>query len=252
MKNKILTGKIIKISTTLAAVVMLGLTGCSNDDNEPIELVPYVAGTESPSSNGVAASDMQNINIEAMADYDSTGVVYYIGNPYEYNYQAPCRISFGQITSSVQDGTKTLTLPVTMQMQGSYDTDCIDYSDCLTPSFELADKYTGVIFPTRRALGSSGYAYSGSVVSEGNSINVTYTCDYSCEEGDWKSVGDDVFAKDIIINVTYQISMPESYDGLVLKVTPLAGYFEENAEQNTPTEYLTDVWPEGTRVFTLI
>lgn len=244
MKSRLYRALSIGMAITLIASLAVGCTGCSSN-----------AATNEVGTSG-AAGDVAYTSVETtcepLTNCSMDGVIYYQPNPEEYHEVANADIAFGEVTREDIDGTKVkLTLPVTITMKGKYTADCMDYSGCITPSFELADKYTSVIFPVNTGTGDGSYNYGGSIKSKDKSVDISYTCDYGVRFLGWNNNGDDTYTRDMVYTVTYTVIMPADYDGLAIKLTPSRQYTTGIASATGLTTYVQDDYPEGTRVFSI-
>lgn len=242
MRNRLYRILSIGMIITLAASLAVGCSGCTKQSAGDVE----VTGED----GGVAYESVETV-CEPIQNCTMDGVIYYQLNPEEYNETSAADIVFGEITKdSIDEGKVKLTLPVTITMKGKYTADCMDYSGCITPSLELADRYTSVIFPVNTGVGDGSYNYGGTIRSNNNkSVEVSYTCDYNVRFLGWNNNGDDTYTRDIVYNVVYTVIMPSDYDGLALKVAPNTQYKTGVSAASGVTTYVQDDYPEGTRVF---
>lgn len=112
----------------VAAMLLTGMVGCASNAGTTSTVADAIQ--EDNKSIETICEDLQSLSMD--------GVIYYQVNPVEYNEVSTANISFGQVTSIPdQDSKVKVTLPVTITMKGKYTNDCIDYSGCITPSFEL-------------------------------------------------------------------------------------------------------------------
>ena len=241
-----------KLILMLALATTITLCACGQNDTAEMSQINVVDPTlieEEVTDTTVV--DLSEVVPEMLTNYEADGVIYYNGNPWDYNKVSPCNIVFGTVTSSMSGDNKVITVPIVLQMTGEYTDSCIDYSCCITPSFELCDINSGVIMPAQRGKGNSGYAYGGSIVNGDQTIAINYSCDYTCTKGGWESVGDGTFTRNITFNITYTIQVPQSYSGLVLKVTPVDSYSVGQEAASGESHFITDEYPAGTRVFSI-
>lgn len=230
-----------KNSVGISLIVILAATmiGCSGSTESAIS-----------DDNGNANGGSIETICEGLQSCSMDGVIYYQINPEEYNEVASANIAFGAVTSIPdQDNKVNVTLPVTITMKGKYTADCIDYSGCITPAFELFDRYTSVVFPVNTGVGDGSYNFSGAIKSKDKSVDVSYTCDYSFDMLGWNEANDGSYERDILVNVTYSVTMPADYDGLAIKVTPVRNYNTGVSTATGAIVYVQDDYPEGTRVF---
>ncbi len=225
----------------MAAVLLAGFViGCGEKnvvDNTGTDVAPV-----DNKSIETICEDLQSCSMD--------GVIYYQVNPTQYNEVSTANVAFGQVVSAPeQDNKVKVTLPVTISMKGKYTSDCIDYSGCITPSFELFDRYTSVVFPVNTGVGDGNYNYSGAIKSKDKSVEVSYSCDYSFNLSAWNASSDDNFERDIAVDVVYTIVMPSDYDGLAIKVTPVRSYGTGVNAATGAIVYVQDDYPDGTRVF---
>ena len=236
--------RIIKMCFVIAAGCMV-MCGCSLDKADVASTEPSVsAGAVQTNGSSIetVCDELQNCNVD--------GVIYYQLNPENYNEISSAAISFGEVATEAIDSQRVkVTLPVSITMHGKYTEDCIDYSGCITPSFELFDRYTSVLFPVNTGVGDGSYNYGGSIISNNRTVDVSYTCDYDVKLLGWNANGDETFSRDIVYNVTYTVLMPADYDGLAIKVTPVTQYSTGISAPTGVTAYVQDDYPDGTRVF---
>ena len=230
----------------VAAMLLTGMVGCASNAGTTSTVADAIQ--EDSKSIETICEDLQSLSMD--------GVIYYQVNPVEYNEVSTANISFGQVTSIPdQDSKVKVTLPVTITMKGKYTNDCIDYSGCITPSFELFDRYTSVVFPVNTGVGDGNYNYSGAIKSRDKSVDVAYSCDYSFNLSGWNECSDSSLGasheRDIVVNVTYTITMPADYDGLAIKVTPVRNYGTGISTASGSIVYVQDDYPDGTRVFSV-
>lgn len=233
--------RIIKMGIIVAMSACV-LIGCGQESKEVT--TPAVDTTPVSASIETICDELQSCSMD--------GIIYYQLNPENYNEVAESNISFGQVTRENVDAENVkVTLPVSITMKGKYTSDCMDYSGCITPSFELFDRYTSVVFPVNTGVGNGSYNYSGAIKSRDKSVNVSYDCQYSIVFSEWNSLGNDTFDRDIIVSATYSVTMPSDYDGLAIKVTPVRQYSTGISEATGAITYVQDDYPEGTRVFSI-
>lgn len=245
MKRNIYRLLSIGMIITMAASLVVGCSGCSNNS------ASTATGTEEVNSSTApgAPASVETI-CGPISNCSMDGVIYYQLNPEEYNEVSSADICFDEVTTESIDGEKVkLTLPVSITMKGKYTADCLDYSGCITPSFELFDRYTSVIFPVNTGTGDGSYNYGGTIKSKDKSVDVSYTCDYSVRFLGWNNNGDNTYSRDIVYSVTYTVIMPADYDGLAIKVTPSRQYTTGISQATGITSYVQDDYPDGTRVF---
>lgn len=239
---------------TIFAASLLMATGCADNSNNEINVIDTSVSGPSTEVVDIGAQTPSEIVPEMLTSYSSTGVIYYNGNPWDYNKSASCNVVFGTVTSSNSGDNRVITIPIVLEMTGEYTSDCIDYSSCITPSFELCDSNTGIILPAQRGKGNSGYAYGGAIMNGDQTVNINYSCDYQSEKSDWvpSSTGQDgTYERKITFNIVYTVQVPQGYNGLALKVTPVDAYSPGLEASSGETHFITDEYPEGTRVFAI-
>ena len=80
-------------------------------------------------------------------------------------------------------------------------------------------------------------------------MSVSYGCDVTCDVSDYYVSDDGKNVCDIIFNVTYTVTVPTGYDGIIFKITPVTEYYEESETDSgelTSSECITDDYPDGT------
>lgn len=218
-------------------------------------------GNETPATQLVAEGEYTEIVEEdneivpetllfnEISDFESTGVIYYKGNPEKYNQSATCFVDFGEVESLTEATSKTYTLPVKLTMEALYSSDCVEYAGVITPSIEICDKNTEVIFTAEEVIEDSGYSCSGTIESNNKSVPVSLNCQCTYIEGNWQDNGNGGFVKSEEFDVLYKITVPSDYDGLAMKITPIEGYAEYLSMQEAGYQYISDYMPENTKIF---
>ena len=240
-----------------AAVLLLtfSLTACGGSRGDSVSGagVPFEAGdgadtdvTAFTGSNyeeayGLPVSDDENITCD--------GIVYYGVSPSEYNRVVTCEIKKGDVISVSSDGFTQMTIPITLTMEGEYTDECISYTSAVTPSIDIADRYTGLIIPTEDLSGDDGLSYSVSLPFNDGTIDISIACDVTDTVSEYRTLDDGRYVCDIIFNVTYTIMEPEGYDGLIFKIAPVREYIPETEKTDgdiSGSECILDDYPDGT------
>lgn len=244
--------KLVLVLTILA----LGIAGCGNSEAEISDSNIIDNPVTEYSEDGIEIIDFDSSKAPQEAEYEmlqnmtAYGVIYYKGNPTEYNKATECSIIFDEPVTTENGETKTIVLPVKLCMKAEYTEDCMDYSGCITPSLDLCDSESGVLMTGETVEGQDGYTISGTIVSDGNSIAVSAECNADCQEVNWVAEGSG-FVKDVVFTATYMVTVPADYDGLAIKVTPVYNYSEYEAMPDRIGTHAHDYMPEGVRLFKL-
>ena len=247
-KNKNIIGAVVLLLT-------FSLTACGGSRGDsvsgagmPLEAgddpgtdVTAFTGSNYEEAYGLSVSDDDNITCD--------GIVYYGVSPSEYNRQVSCEIKKGNVTNVSSDGINQLTIPLTLTMEGEYTSECISYTSAVTPSIDFADRYTGLIIPTEDLSGDDGLSYSVSLPFNDGTIDISIACDVADTVSEYRTLDDGRYVCDIIFNVTYTIMVPEGYDGLIFKITPVREYIPETEKTDgdiSGSECILDDYPDGT------
>ena len=240
-----------RIIALFICLALVNLAGCG----DAADITSISGDNTLPSNDGQApAADVTYVEANGLeilphGDAVLTGVVYYGADPENYNMQTACNITAGEVTSSSDGSIDVLQIPFTLTMTGEYTDDCIAYTSAITPSICLADKYTGLILPVKDSVGDEGFSYSASLGTADGNMDITYGCDVKCTTSDYYVSDDNKNVCDIIFEVTYTVTVPAGYDGLILKITPVTEYYEESdddAGELTSSECIADDYPDGT------
>jgi len=200
--------------------------------------------------NGNNYYEVAALEIQPYGDKESQGIVYYAQNPEEYSKSVTCSVSCGNVEISDSGSNEIITVPMTLIMQGEYTEDCVDYSCAITPSIEIADKYSGLVMPVRVLEGEDGYSYNGTMQHSGENISIVYSCVISSQVSEWTQTSDGRYVCDIIFEAIFTITVPGGYDGFVFKITPATEFFSDesvgSSGEISSNERIIDDYPEGT------
>lgn len=194
--------------------------------------------------------------VEPLTDFCSTGIIYYKDNPERYHQTADCFVTVNEVTIAEleEEQCQMITVSLGVAMEGIYTADGIDFSECITASFELCDYYTGRIFPARETSGDD--AYEGSVVLEYDDIrlDIVYSCEVSFGQEGWIWQEEGFYTKKLLFDVVYKIKVPKNYDGVLLAVVPVTKYTEESSDFDTEKSrnedsYISDEQYDGVKLF---
>ena len=247
--------KVKKTIIIIASAMLLSLCACGQNTGTVSANLPSASGDvqsdegNSQSFTGSNYADAYDLKINAYEDVSCDGIIYYGVSPEEYNKVTDCIVETGDVSSVSSDGITQLTIPLMLTMTGEYTDECISYTSAITPAIDLADRYTGLIIPTGELNGDDGFSYSVSVPYNDDTINISLACDVTDTMSEYRTADDGSYVCDIIFNVTYTIAMPDDYDGLIFKITPVREYVPETEDADgdiSGNECILDDYPDGT------
>lgn len=178
-------------------------------------------------------SYMEERNIEPMpleigACYMSEGVLFSFLNPEGTAKIAPCWITVNDLTSTIQDGKTQTHLELELIMQGEYGEDGINRKDCVTPIISLMDSYSGLVLPDKTLRRDAEYENLFLLPwnAKQQEIEMAYTCKAVLEEGSWVDGDSGRKQRSLTFRVSYEVTTPQEYDGLLWCIEPVVEYDE--------------------------
>lgn len=168
------------------------------------------------------------------------------------------KYSFGDITSkpSEQAGCIDIVVPFTINLPAVFYMDSrLSDGSCswnyTYASFGVGDFYTGIEVPARSSYDDETLEFSKDYEWNGNTYSICYSIntDIDAYKSDWEMVDEYMWCMnyEYTINRVYTITIPEGYDGLVLKIrrngrteVSLAGATEETKKISNTESYLLD------------
>lgn len=131
---------------------------------------------------------------------------------------------------------KALTIHLTTTMWEEYTRDGQKLWECMTPTLQLCDYYTGLIFPERDTKGTDSFEAQAHLEYEDKSYEVNYSCEVAYSQGDWEPDPEGGYQRPATFDIVYKIIAPKEYDGLMICVTPVTEYYPADAAELGDTE----------------
>lgn len=131
---------------------------------------------------------------------------------------------------------KNLKIRFTAVMWEEYTRDGRKLWECMTPTLQLCDYYTGLIFPERDTKGTDGFEAMAHLGYEDKEYEVNYSCEVAYSQGDWEVEPDGGYRRPVTFEIVYEVTAPKEYDGLMLCVTPVTEYEPADAAEVNDTE----------------
>ncbi len=143
------------------------------------------------------------------------------------------------------EGYQLVTLEVEVHLPVPLDESTMDAWSC-SWSNQLADRYTGLVLPSKDTYGSDGFDYQAQVSYDGEDYDIYYSKQVEVEGSGWYDTADGGRRNDRYFHQVYTLRVPEGYDGLVYGLIPSYQYSEETNYDTVDeeTSYVTDTDPE--------
>lgn len=203
-----------------------------------------------------------NIRPLSAPGFISQGIIYSGLNPWEDYKTTDCEVTINEITvnevaaneitenetaanetaineTNAREASgkrKALTIHLTATMWEEYTRDGQKLWECMTPTLQLCDYYTGLIFPERDTKGTDSFEAQAHLEYEDKSYEVNYSCEVAYSQGDWESDPDGGYRRPATFEIVYKIIAPKEYDGLMICVTPVTEYYPADVSEPAETE----------------
>lgn len=201
--------------------------------------------------------EKHDFNIQPLSGFISQGIIYSGLNPWEDYKVTDCEVTVDEVTINEEAGNKaaeneatgnapdpqeafgvrkTLKIRFTAVMWEEYTRDGRKLWECMTPTLQLCDYYTGLIFPERDTKGTDGFETVAHLGYKDKEYEVNYSCAVAYSQGDWEAEPDGGYRRPVTFEIVYEVTAPKEYDGLMLCVTPVTEYYPPDAAEVEDTE----------------
>lgn len=254
------------IAFAVTTAMMLSVAGCGNSTNQEVmqdvaEAETEVTEIENADLDEVAEKEAEEP--EATEEPEEETLTYVEENGLEYTdkwgFQTKgyalnsmnhsdfvtvdvwFEISDITVDDAEEDGFKVVTVKQTITGYRWFD-GREKKTDVLFPSVAVADSYTGLIIPGETTHYDEVLEeYGADIEWDGETWHISYVEEAEWDyENEWKPLSDGNFAGWCTVYDTLTITIPETYDGLVLVLPPI--YLSKESVE--PDEHILDYWGE--------
>ena len=211
--------------------------------------------------------EKHDFNIQPLSGFISQGIIYSGLNPWQDYKVTDCEVTVDEVTINEEAGNeatenetteneatengktgnalapqeafgvrKNLKIRFTAVMWEEYTRDGRKLWECMTPTLQLCDYYTGLIFPERDTKGTDEFEAQAHLGYEDKEYEVNYSCEVAYSQGDWEDDPDGGYRRPVAFEIVYEVMAPKEYDGLMLCVTPVTEYEPPDAAEVNDTE----------------
>jgi hypothetical protein len=257
-----LTGCQSKAASADVSVVQETESVSASSEAETVESQTEENTTEESKAEEVPYAQEQGWKFSDLSPLEMPAVVYWHDSDGNYTENGPEGLTIiqptavytvGDITISTPDenGNVVYTIPYTVEYEVAFENPedkGFNYGTQYI-SFNLADLYTGTMFPARATSDDDSYDIYTDIVWDDVTYSVGYTKSVEWSYGDWQVDGI-VFKQLVTVYGEYTVTAPAGYDGLVLCINNngITEYVETDTENTSDAQLFEDWISEGNTV----